>query len=170
MIVQASAPSRPIARGMAGPGLLAHVAISKYADHLPLYRQAQIYARGGVQLERSTLAEWIGALTRLLRPLVDELRRYVMSGNTVHADDTPVPVLSPGKGKTATGRLWAYVRDERPAGSTNPAALWMAFTPDRRGEHPQTHLQPFSGIIHAHGFAGYDKLYDGARAQAACWV
>jgi transposase/transposase-like protein len=133
-LVQASAPSRPIARGLAGPGLLAHVTVSKFADHLPLYRQTQIYARDGLELERSTLSEWVGGVSRLLRPLVDAVRRYVMAGSTLHADDTPVPMLAPGKGKTATGRLWAYVREESPTGSSQPAAVWMAFTPDRRGE------------------------------------
>ena len=169
-LVQASAPSRPIARGLAGPGLLAHVMIGKYADHLPLYRQSQIYARDGLDLDRSTLSEWVGGVTRLLRPLVDALRKYVIAGAAVHADDTPVPMLAPGKGKTVTGRLWAYVRDERPAGSTSAAALWMAFTPDRRGEHAQQHLNAFNGIIHADGFAGYDVLYGGTRTQAACWA
>jgi len=169
-LVQASAPSRPIARGLAGPGVLAHVIVGKYADHLPLYRQAQIYARDGLDLDRSTLSEWVGGVSRLLRPLVDALRRYVIAGTTVHADDTPVPLLAPGKGKTATGRLWAYVRDERPAGSDQPAAMWMAFTPDRKGEHPQEHLKKFEGIIHADGFAGYDALYGETRVQAACWA
>src|SRR5215471_11339289 len=115
-IVQAAAPSRPIERGMAGPGLLAHVLVSKYADHLPLYRQAEIYAREGVELERSTLAEWVGECSRLLQPLVEALRRHVMSAEKLHADDTPVPVLAPGRGKTKTGRLWTYVRDDRPWG------------------------------------------------------
>ncbi len=169
-LVQASAPSRPIARGLAGPGLLAHVIIGKYLDHLPLYRQTQIYARDGVDLERSTLSEWVGGVSRLLRPLVDALRHYVMAGPTLHADDTPVPMLAPGKGKTATGRLWAYVRDESPAGSTQPAAVWMAFTPDRKGEHPQRHLESFVGILHADGFAGYDKVFDADRQYAACWA
>ena len=110
-IVQAAAPSRPIERGMAGPGLLAHVLTSKYADHLPLYRQSEIYARQGVELERSTLADWVGSASELLTPLVDALRRYVMAAGKVHGDDTPVPVLAPGNGKTKTGRLWTYVRD-----------------------------------------------------------
>ncbi len=169
-LVQAHAPSRPIARGLAGPGLLAHVIVGKYCDHLPLYRQAQIYERDGLDLDRSTLSEWVGGVSRLLRPLVDALYRYVMSGPTLHADDTPVPMLAPGKGKTATGRLWAYVRDERPAGSKEPAAMWMAFTPDRKGEHPQRHLEPFAGLIHADGFAGYDKVFDDSRTHAACWA
>ncbi len=117
-IVQAAAPSRPIERGMAGPGLLAHVLTSKYADHLPLYRQSEIYARQGVELERSTLADWVGSTSQLLTPLVDALRHYVMSASKLHADDTPVPVLAPGNGKTRTGRLWTYVRDDRPASDT----------------------------------------------------
>ena len=169
-LVQAPAPSRPIARGMAGPGLLAHVMVAKYADHLPLYRQSQIYAREGVTLERSTLAEWVGSTSSLLRPLVDALRQHVLTGPTVHADDTPVPVLAPGRGKTTTGRLWAYVRDERPAGCASAPALWMAYSPDRKGQHPQDHLCGFKGVIHADGFAGYDKLYDGTRIEAACWA
>src|SRR5713226_5418757 len=115
-IVQAEAASRPIERGIAGPGLLAHVLVSKYCDHLPLYRQSEIYARDGVELDRSTMAEWVGGCSRLLEPLVEALRRQVMSAAKLHADDTPVPVLAPGKGKTKTGRLWTYVRDDRPAG------------------------------------------------------
>ena len=102
-IVQAEAPSRPIERGIAGPGLLAHVLVSKYCDHLPLYRQSEIYAREGVELERSTLADWVGGTSTLLAPLVEALRRHVMSATKLHADDTPVPVLAPGNGKTKTG-------------------------------------------------------------------
>ena len=117
-IVQAEAPSRPIERGVAGPGLLAHVLVSKYCDHQPLYRQSEIYARQDVELERSTLADWVGGSARLLEPLVEALRRYVIAAGKLHADDTPVPVLAPGNGKTKTGRLWTYVRDDRPAGDT----------------------------------------------------
>ena len=117
MIVQAPAPSRPIERGLAGPGLLAHVLTAKYCDHLPLYRQSGIYAREGVDLDDSTLADWVGASSRLLQPLVEALRRYVMDCDKLHGDDTPVPVLAPGNGKTKTGRLWTYVRDDRPAGN-----------------------------------------------------
>ena len=136
-IVQAPAPSRPIERGLAGPGLLAHVLVAKYCDHQPLYRQAEMYAREGVELERSTLADWVGGTSRLLEPLVEALRRHVMSAGKLHADDTPVPVLAPGNGKTKTGRLWTYVRDDRPAGDSTPAAVWFAYSPDRRGEHPR---------------------------------
>jgi transposase len=134
-IVQAEAPSRPIERGVAGPGLLAHVLVSKYSDHLPLYRQSEIYARQDVELERSTLADWVGGCSRLLEPLVEALRRYVMSAGKLHADDTPVPVLAPGQGKTKTGRLWTYVRDDRPAGDTAAPAVWFAYSANRKGEH-----------------------------------
>lgn len=131
-IAQAPAPSRPIARGLAGPGLLAHVLVSKFVDHLPLYRQSEIYAREGVDLERSTLADWVGQSSQLLRPLINALERHVMSGHKVHADDTPIGVLAPGNGKTKTARLWTYVRDDRPAGYTTPSAVWFAYSPIRR--------------------------------------
>jgi transposase len=170
-IVQMEAPSRPIARGIAGPGLLAHVLVSKYCDHLPLYRQSEIYAREGVELERSTLADWVGGTSALLTPLVEALRRHVMSATKLHADDTPVPVLAPGNGKTKTGRLWTYVRDDRPAGDTTPAAVWFAYTPDRKGEHPQAHLSNFTGTLQADGYAGFEQIYEAGRIQeAACWA
>ena len=171
-IVQAAAPSRPITRGLAGPGLLAHVLISKYADHLPLYRQSEIYAREGVELERSTLADWVGGTSELLDPLVEALRRYVMAAGKLHADDTPVPVLAPGNGKTKTGRLWTYVRDDRPAGDTAAAAVWFAYSPDRKGEHPQHHLRSFQGALQADAYAGFNQLYkeDGRIEEVACWA
>ena len=170
-IVQAGAPKRPIARGAAGPGLLAHVLVAKYGDHLPLYRQSEIYAREGVDLERSTLAGWVGQCSALLRPLVTALNRYVLSGAKVHADDTPVPVLTPGEGKTKTGRLWTYVRDDRRAGNEDPPAVWFAYSPNRRGEHPQTHLKSFKGILQADAYGGFDALYaDGTIQEAACWA
>ena len=168
-IVQAEAASRPIARGMAGPGLLAHVLVSKYCDHLPLYRQSEIYAREGVELDRSTMAEWVGGCSRLLEPLVEALRRHVMSAEKLHADDTPVPVLAPGNGKTKTGRLWTYVRDDRPWGDQSPPAVWFAYTPDRKGEHPIAHLGEFTGTLQADGYAGYEAVYKGGRVrEAAC--
>lgn len=170
-IVQAAAPSRPIAKGVAGPGLLAHVLMAKYGDHLPLYRQSEIYAREGVDLERSTLAGWVGQCSALLRPLVAALNRHVLSGTKVHADDTPVPVLAPSEGKTKTGRLWAYVRDDRPAGKDDPPAVWFAYSPNRRGEHPQTHLKFFKGVLQADAYGGFDALYaDGTIQEAACWA
>jgi transposase len=170
-IVQAEAPSRPIARGIAGPGLLAHVLVSKYGDHLPLYRQSEIYAREGVELDRSTLADWVGGTSQLFEPLVEALRRHVMAAQKLHADDTPVPVLAPGNGKTKTGRLWTYVRDDRPAGDETPPAVWFAYTPDRKGEHPQAHLSKFKGTLQADGYAGFEQIYEGGRIQeAACWA
>ena len=170
-IVQAPAPSRPIERGIAGPGLLAHVLTAKYCDHLPLHRQNAIYAREGVDLEDSTLADWVGASSRLVQPLVEELRRYVLGGNKLHADDTPVPVLAPGNGKTKTGRLWTYVRDDRPAGDTASPAVWFAYSPDRKGEHPQQHLRDFTGTLQADAYAGFNQLYENGRIQeAACWA
>jgi len=170
-IVQAPAPARPIARGMAGPGLLAHVLVGKYADHLPLYRQAEISAREGVDLDRTLLSQWVGSTSALLAPLTDALRRHVFAAEVVHADDTPIPVLAPGTGKTKTGRLWTYVRDERPAAGTVAPAVWFAYSPDRKGEHPQEHLHNFTGILQADGYSGYSKLYDGGRVtEAACWA
>jgi len=170
-IVQAPAPARPIERGVAGPGLLAHVLVSKYCDHLPLYRQAQIYAREGVDLDRSTLADWVGAISALLSPLLEALAGHVMSAATLHADDTPVPVLAPGTGKTKTGRLWSYVRDERPWGGKGPPGVLFRYSPDRKGEHPRAHLRRFSGVLQADGYAGFDQLYQPGRLiEAACWA
>ena len=170
-IVQAPAPNRPIDRGLAGPGLLAHVLVSKYADHLPLYRQAEIYQREGVELDRSTLADWVGGVSRTLGPLVDALKKYVLSAEKLHGDDVPVPVLAPGNGKTKTGRLWTYVRDDRPAGSEDAPAVWFAYSPDRKGEHPAGHLQSYRGILQADGYAGFNKLYETGRiVEAACWA
>ncbi len=170
-IIQAPAETRPIAHGMAGPGLLAHVLVSKYADHLPLYRQSEIYARQGVELERSTLAGWVGATSELMAPLVEALRRYVFNCDKLHADDTPVPVLAPGTGKTKTGRLWTYIRDDRASGSTDPPAVWFGYSPDRKGEHPRQHLRDFSGSLQADAYAGFNQLYEGGRIQEiACWA
>src|SRR5664279_1848642 len=161
-IVQAPAPSRPVERGLAGPGLLAHVLVSKYADHLPLYRQSEIYERSGLDLDRSTLADWVGGSSRLLAPLIEALRRYVLATSKLHADDTPVPVLAPGTGKTKTGRLWTYVRDDRPSGDSSPPAVWFAYSPDRKGEHPQRHLKDFHGALQVDAYAGFNPLFENA--------
>jgi transposase len=170
-IVQKAAPSRAIDRGLPGPGLLAHVLVAKYADHLPLYRQEAIYARSDVELSRSTLAGWVGASCRTMAPLSEALRRYVLEAGKLHGDDTPVPVLAPGNGKTRTGRLWTYVRDDRPAGDNSAAAVWFAYSPDRQGEHPRRHLQEFRGTLQADGYAGFNKLYEsGGIREAACWA
>ena len=171
VILEAAAPSRPIDRGLAGPGLLAHVLVAKYADHLPLYRQSEIYAREGVELERSTLADWVGSSSHLLAPLVDQLRRHVRAASKLHADDTPEPVLAPGFGSTKTARLWTYVRDDRAAADETPLAVWFAYSQDRKGEHPRQHLASFSGILQADGYAGFHHLYEGGRiVEAACRV
>lgn len=141
------------------------------ATHLPLYRQAQIYAREGVELERSTLAEWVAGCFRLLDPLVEALARYVTAAGKLHADDTPIPVLDPGRGRTKTGRLWTYVRDDRPAGGSEAPAVLFRYSPDRRGERPREHLGAFSGVLQADAYAGFGHLYEGGRIrEAACWA
>ena len=170
-IVQAAAPARPIERGLPGPALLAHVLVGKFCDHLPLYRQSAIYARSGIALDRSTLADWVGQSAQRLDPLVEALRRYVLAADKVHADDTPLPVLAPGEGRTKTARLWTYVRDDRPAGSHAPPAVWFAYSPNRKGEHPQRHLRTFTGILQADAYAGFNAIYATGQVQeAACWA
>jgi transposase len=170
-ITQAGAASRPIDRGLAGAGLLTHVVVGKYCDHLPLYRQSQIYAREGVEIDRSTLVDWVAGCARLLQPLANAVRRYVMSAYKIHTDDTPVPVLSPGRGKTKTARLWVYARDDRTAADTSPPAVWFQYSPDRKGENPRRHLDGFAGVLQADAYAGYDRLFaDGQIVEAACWA
>src|SRR5690606_14644048 len=140
------------------------------ADHLPLYRQAAIYAREGVELDRSTLADWVGQTSSLLSPLAEALARHVLAGAKIHADDTPVPVLTPGAGRTKTGRLWAYVRDDRPAADATPPAVLFRYSPDRKGQHPQTHLKGFCGVLQADAFAGFNALYGERIVEAGCWA
>ena len=171
IIVQAPAVALPIPRGRAGPALLAHVLVSKYADHLPLYRQAEIYRRQGVELDRSTLADWVGQTCWLLDPLITSIRRHVMAATKLHGDDTPVPVLEPGRGQTRQGRLWVYVRDDRAAGSTDPPAAAFFYSADRTGRHPAQHLAQFRGNLQADAYAGFQALYDGgAITEVACWA
>ncbi len=166
---QVPLPPRPIERGRPGPGLLAHVLVSKYCNHLPLYRQSRIFAREEIDLDRSTLAGWVGKATALLEPLADAIGRHVLAGQALFADDTPVKVLAPGTGKTSTGPAWAYVRDERPWKGEAPAAAWYRFSADRKAEHPEAHLAGFAGWMHSDGYAGFGKL---ARAgpvrEVAC--
>jgi transposase len=170
-VVAAPAPDHAFARGRAGAGLLAHIVVSKYDDHLPLYRQAEIFAREGVNLETSTLSGWVGATAAALNPLIDALATDVMASDTLHVDDTPVPVLAPGTGKTKTGGLWVYVRDERPFAGTRPPVALFFYSPDRKGEHPRAHLKAFRGTIHADGYAGFNELFAGNRiVEAACWA
>ncbi|MDK9723225.1 MAG: IS66 family transposase, partial [Rhodospirillales bacterium] len=175
-MVQAPMPGLPILRGLPSASLLAHVLVSKYCDHLPLYRQSEIYAREGVDLPRSLLAGWVGKMAGLVRPLIEAIETHVMAASQLHADDTPVPVLEPGLGKTKTGRLWVYLRDERPWGSTAPPAVVYRYAPDRKGERPREHLANFTGHLHADGYAGFGELYEakGAKppsiAEVACWA
>ena len=166
---QAPLPARPIERARPGPGLLAHVLVSKYCDSLPLYRQSRIYAREGVELERSTLAGWVGKATALLEPLADAVGRHVLAGRAIFADDTPVKVLAPGTGKTATGRAWTYVRDERPWAGEGAPAAWYRFSADRKAHHPMEHLARFAGWMHADGYAGFERLIRaGPIREVAC--
>jgi transposase len=175
-MVQTPMPSLPIERGQPGAGLLAHVLVGKYCDHLPLYRQSGIYAREGVELDRATLADWVGKTAALVSPLVEAVAQHVMAAEKLHADDTPVPVLAPGTGKTKTGRLWVYLRDERPSGGRAPPAVVYRYSPDRRGEHPRRHLAKFRGFLQADGYSGFGPLYKTANGQpatvteVACWA
>ena len=168
-ICQAPLPSRPIDRGRPGPGLLAHVLVSKFADHLPLYRQSKIYAREGIDLERSTMADWVGKATALLEPLADAIGRHARQGPALFADDTPVKMLSPGNKRTKTARVWAYVRDERPWNGPAPPCAWYQFTLDRKGYHPAGHLAGYKGWVHADGYAGFNGIFGQDKAsEMAC--
>lgn len=170
-IHQAPAPERPIAKGLATPALLTHVLISKYCDHLPLYRQSQIFARQGVTLNRSTLANWVAGAAWWLAPIRDRIADHVMAADRVFADDTVLPVLDPGRGRTRTGRLWVYARDDRPWGGNDPPAVLYRYSPDRRAERPTAHLKTFSGILQVDGYPGFEPL--AARDDidlAACWA
>jgi transposase len=169
-ITQPLMPGLPIERSIAHPSLLAHILVSKFADHQPLYRQSQIAARDGVNLDPASTGRWVGQCEALCEPLTEALRRHTMAAFKLHADDTPIPVLAPGNKKTKTGRLWVYVRDDRRSGSTEPASVWFAYSPNRQGIHPQTHLAGFEGILQADAFAGFNELFaDGTVREAACW-
>lgn len=170
-VVQAPAPPRLVEGGLPTEALVAHAIVAKYADHLPLYRQAQIYARQGLDLDRSTLADWVGRGAWWLRPLharlLDELRTAPM----LFADETPAPVLNPGRGRTKTGQLWAYARDDRPWGGPAPPAVAYVYAPDRKAERPAAHLQGFRGVLQVDGYAGYRALAEAGQVQLAfCWA
>src|SRR5215213_2230011 len=172
-ITQPPAPFHPIARGRAGPNLLATVLEAKFGQHLPLNRQSETYAREGIELGVSTLADWVGTCTATLAPLVTLIREHVLAATRLHDDDTTVPVLA--KGKTTTGRLWTYVRDDRPfAGPAPPAALFH-YSRDRTAEHPNRHLAGYAGILQADAYAGFNDLYrperkPGPIIEAGCWA
>lgn len=168
-ICQAPLPSRPIERGRPGPGLLAHVLVNKYADHIPLYRQSQIFDREGIDLDRSTLCDWVGKSAALLEPLADAIGRHVRAGQAIFADDTPIRMQAKGNGKCKTARIWTYVRDERPWAGADPPAAWYQFTTDRKGEHPAKHLSRYTGWMHADGYSGFNDLYRKGRVrEVAC--
>ena len=172
-ITQPPAPSHPIARGRAGPSLLAHILFGKYGLHLPLNRQSAAFAREGVELDVSTLADWVGASAATLKPLVEAIRAQVFAAERIHADDTTVPVLA--KGQTRTGRLWTYVRDDRPFGGPDPPAAAFFYSPDRGGEHAERHLATYAGLMQADAYAGFNRLYEPGRKpgpilEAACWA
>lgn len=155
VVTQAPAPDLPILKGRPGPNLISYIAIAKYYDGLPLYRQSKIFERDGVEIERMVMADWMGHLAWWIAPLVEMIGAYVMSALVIHADDTPIKVLAPGKGRTATGRFWIYVVDERPwVGERAPAAFYR-YSPDRKGERPAEHLAGFSGFLQADAYAGY---------------
>src|SRR5919205_231921 len=182
-IVQPAAPARPLPRATAGPGLLAHILVAKYDDHLPLYRQGEILARRGVDIPRSTLIDWCGQAVAVLRPLTERLKASVMSADRLHVDDTPVRVLDPalpeaaGKDRAVKeGRIWVYVSDDRPWGGRDPPGVAYYFSPDRKGEHPRGHLAGFAGVLQADAYGGFAKLYEAGAdgvpriREAACWA
>jgi len=166
-MVQAPMPELPIPRGMVDASFLAHMIVAKFCDHIPLYRQAEIDARAGVEIDRSQRAEWLGHMAWLLSPLVELVAAHVMASCVIYADDTPVDVLAPGNGKTKTGRLWVYLRDERPHAGTTPPAVLYRYTPDRKGEHCRAELANFTGWLHADGYAGFARLYEIAGMKAS---
>ena len=172
-ISQAPAPFHVLPRGFAGPSLLAMILFEKYGQHQPLNRQSERYAREGVELSVSTLADQVGACAALLRPLYELIQAHVFAGDRVHGDETTVPVLA--KVKTITGRLWTYVRDDRPFGSPAAPAAALFYSPDRGGEHPEQHLANYAGLMQADAYAGFNKLYQASRkpgliVEAACWA
>jgi transposase len=168
-ISQAPMPSRPIPKSYAGPGLLASIIVNKYCDHLPLYRQNQIMKREGIDIDRSTLAGWVGRSAHLLERLSDKLRDHVLSSPALFADDTTIKLLAPGNGKTKTARMWIYSCDQRPWAGSAPQAAWYQFSPDRKGIRTEKHLEGYTGFIHADGYAGFNKLYAQDKAtEMAC--
>jgi transposase len=158
VVVQAPAPAHLVEAGLPTEATVAQVLVAKYADHLPLYRQAQIYARQGIDLDRSTLADWVGKAAFLLRPVHERLFEWLTASGKLFADETTAPVLDPGRGRTKTGQLFAYARDDRPWGGTDPPGVAYIYAPDRKAEHPIRHLQGFVGILQVDGYAGYKLL------------
>ena len=175
-IVQAYTPSKVIDKGIAGPGLLADIFVNKFSNHLPAYRQSQMFERERIDISRSTISSWLGQGAKLLEPIAELIREYVISCNQIHGDDTPVKVLNPGTKKTKTGRMWVYVNDGRPRGDDSPIAAGYYYSPDRKGERPEEHLKDFTGILHADAYAGYNNLYKSKKnpkasvEEVCCWA
>ncbi|MBV9558115.1 MAG: IS66 family transposase [Pseudolabrys sp.] len=171
VVAQAPAPARLIEGGIPTEATVAHVLVCKYADHTPLYRQAQIYARQGIDLDRSTLADWVGRAAWHLRPVYDRLLAHIRRSAKIFADETTAPVLDPGRGRTKTGQLWAYARDDRPWGGTDPPAVAYVYAPDRKAERPMAHLAGFKGVLQVDGYAGYRAMAKRGDVQLAfCWA
>lgn len=183
-VMQAPAPDLPVEKGRPGPGLIAHVVVGKYIDGLPLYRQAGILARDGVEIDRTTLCDWVGKASWWLKPISDAIAAQVLAAPVLHTDDTPIGVLAPGRGRTKTGRFWTYVVDERPWNGARPPMALYRYSPDRKGERPAGHLAGYAGILQADAYAGYEALTrstvppgQGPSGQgssgivhAACWA
>jgi transposase len=174
-VVQAPAPARLIEGGLPTEGLIAHVLVSKYADHLPLYRQHQIMERQGVEIDRSCLSEWVGRAAFALRPLAERMLERLKASGKLFCDETRAPVLDPGRGRTKTGYLWAIARDDRPWGGTDPPGVVYLYAPGRGAEHALAHLKGFSGVLQVDGYAAYAALTDPSRSQDAvalayCWA
>jgi len=171
VVIQAPAPPRLIEGGIPTEATVAHVVVAKYADHLPLYRQSQIYARQGIQLDRSTLADWTGRAAFLLRPVHEHLLKTLRASSKLFADETTAPVLDPGRGRTKTGQLWAYARDDRPWGGSDPPAVAYVYAPDRKAERPMAHLAGFKGVLQVDGYGGYRPLAEQGQVRLAfCWA
>jgi transposase len=169
-IVQGDAPQRVIPKGFASAALISQVLLDKYLDHQPLYRQSQKMAHEDIDIERSTLCDWVGKSSYLLTPLADAIGRYVKQAKHIHGDDTTAPTLSPGKGRTQIGRYWTYVRDGRPWGEEAAPAVWLQYSEDRRSVHPIAHLKDFTGSMQADAYAGYNDVYRKDVAFVACWA
>ena len=176
-IVQEPAPSTPIQRGMAGAGLLSHILVSKFDDHVPLYRQGEIFARLGIDIPRSTLIGWTGSAIAELRPIADLIARSALTATHLHCDDTIIPVLAPKTGQVKKGRMWVILRDGRPYQGSDPPAVVYFYSPDRKGEHPRAFMKGFSGVLQADGFTGFNAMYrpdpETQKIQvkeAGCWA
>ena len=167
-VVAGEMPTMPIVRGKPGPGLLAHIMVAKFDDHIPLYRLSEMYDRIGVDISRSVMADWLGRVSVLITPLILMIKAYIAASDRIHTDDTPVDVLAPGQGKTKTGRLWVYVFDGSNYQDPSARAVAYYYSPDRKGAHPAEHLADFNGVMHADGYGGYKKLYGNQIIEAAC--